>query len=42
MIERSIVSLAYLVEELRQELLDSDPTPVVGSSHDEHWTETLD
>lgn len=38
-IERAIVDLAILVESLRQDLVDSDPTRVVGSSHD---SETMD
>lgn len=33
-IERAIVDLAYLVEELRQDCVDSEPTRVVGSSHE--------
>lgn len=38
-IERAIVTLASLVEQLRQDLIDSDPTDVVGSTHE---PETLD
>lgn len=38
-VERAIVSLAYLVEELRQELIDSEPADVVDSSHE---SETVD
>jgi hypothetical protein len=33
-VERAIVDLAVLVERLRQDLLDSDPTHVVVSTHD--------
>lgn len=33
-IERAIVTLAILVEQLRQDLLDSDATDVVASSHE--------
>ena len=41
-IEKAIVTLAILVEQLRQDVLDSDDSDVVASGHDEHRTETLD
>lgn len=33
-VERAIVDLAVLVERLRQDLLDSDSTHVVASTHE--------
>lgn len=41
-IERAIVTLAYHVEQLRQDVIDSLDEDVLESSHDEHRTETLD
>lgn len=38
-IERAIVDLAVLVEQLRQDAVDTDRASVVGSEHD---PETLD